>query len=168
MYHASKSFCEFEPYKLNLPNSNTMCASFFLLFDRKHLEKVLKKSWSTITLGWFVFALLLASRLLLLGKQTMGWRGGQNSLSGLHVHASANQFFLPGTNTKRLEYRLLTSAPGWSHGKHFGILTQRSGVRSLSPAVFIHLMELFLSCMNLQINSKIKRYSVSHQWQHTP
>ena len=49
-----------------------ICVSF-LLFDRKHLEKVLKKSWSTITLGWFVFALLLASRLLLLGKQTMGW-----------------------------------------------------------------------------------------------
>ena len=82
-----------------------ICVSF-LLFDRKHLEKVLKKSWSTITLGWFVFALLLASRLLLLGKQTMWWGGGQNSLSGLHVHASTNQFFLPGTNAKRLEYRL--------------------------------------------------------------
>ena len=114
-------------YEINWP---LLCVSF-LLFDRKHLEKVLKKSWSTITLGWFVFALLLASRLLLLGKQTMGWGGGQNSLSGLHVHASTNQFFLPGTNAKRLEYRLLTSAPGWSHGKHFGILTQRSGVWTL-------------------------------------
>ena len=35
-----------------------------------------------------------------------GMGGGQNSLSGLHVHASTNQFFLPGTNAKRLEYRL--------------------------------------------------------------
>ena len=106
MYYTSNSFCEFEPYKLNwcptYPISILLCVSF-LLFDRKHLEKVLKKSWSTITLGWFVFALLLASRLLLLGKQTMGWGGGQNSLSGLHVHASTNQFFLPGTNAKRLD-----------------------------------------------------------------
>ena len=50
-----------------------------------------------------------------------GMGGGQNSLSGLHVHASTNQFFLPGTNAKRLEYRPLP-CPSILRSKVFGAL----------------------------------------------
>ena len=104
------SFCEFEPYKWNWCPTypiSILCMRLFSIVWQKTFRKGPQKKLVNNNIGVVCVCPSSRKSSSFTWQANDGMGGGQNSLSGLHVHASTNQVFLPGTNVKRLEYRHL-------------------------------------------------------------